>query len=114
NGNGVLNTGEPGLPNWTIDLIDPATGNVLQTTTTDSNGNYTFANLSPGTYRVREVGQAGWIQTTAAPADVAVGAGADVTGVNFGNFRTGAIHGLKFQDTNANGIQDAGEPVLPN
>ena len=37
---------------------------------TDATGNYTFANLGPGTYRVREVQPAGSTQTTANPANV--------------------------------------------
>jgi protocatechuate 3,4-dioxygenase beta subunit len=114
NGNGTLDAGEPGLQNWTIDLIDPGTGNVLQTTTTDVNGNYSFTGLPPGTYRVREEQQTGWTQTTANPADITLGPGQDVTGINFGNFQLGQISGLKFQDSNGNGIQDSGEPGLQN
>ncbi len=38
----------------TIQLLDAA-GNVLQTTTTDANGDYLFSNLRPGQYSVREI-----------------------------------------------------------
>ncbi|MCR4322427.1 MAG: FG-GAP-like repeat-containing protein, partial [Candidatus Brocadiaceae bacterium] len=40
NGNGVRNTGEPGLPNWTINLTGASTSSV----TTDEKGKYCFTN----------------------------------------------------------------------
>jgi YD repeat-containing protein len=76
-------TAEPGLQGWTV-LLEDASGNVLQQTTTDANGNYSFKALQPGTYRVREVLQAGWRQTSANPADIQI-VGQDVQNVNFGD-----------------------------
>ena len=43
--------GEPGLPGWTIDLLDAA-GAIVATTVTDANGDYSFADVGPGTYTV--------------------------------------------------------------
>ena len=48
--NGVL-AGEPGIPGVTVDLLNPA-GFIIATTTTDTNGNYTFT-VPPGSYRVQ-------------------------------------------------------------
>ena len=65
NGNGVRDPGEEGLAGWTIELVDAATGVVLQTAVTDEDGRYCFLGLaSPGTYIVREVLQPGWTNTT--------------------------------------------------
>jgi hypothetical protein len=52
---------------------------------TDASGNYSFTNLPAGTYRLQEVGQPGWVQTTANPPDVTVLSGLNITGVDFGN-----------------------------
>src|SRR5438105_4019731 len=65
NGNTNYDTGEQKLQGWTIKLCsDWACNTVLQTTTTDANGNYTFGGLLPGTYYVRETLKAGWVQTS--------------------------------------------------
>ncbi|MEG4283238.1 DUF4347 domain-containing protein [Microcoleus sp. A006_D1] len=120
NQNGVKDATEPGLANWQIFLdSNPQNGVFDQgeiTTVTNADGTYTLRNVPAGTFQVREVPQTGWIQTTANPADVIVNAGDAIPGINFGNFlpQPGAIRGLKFQDTNKNGIQDAGEPGLAN
>ena len=60
NENGSEDPGEPGLTGWTIDLFDSA-GDLLATTTTDVNGDYSFPDLGPGTYTVQEEVQSGWI-----------------------------------------------------
>ncbi len=54
NSNGQLDAGEVGIPNVTVNLLD-ADGNVIATTTTDSDGNYLFGNLPPGDYVVEFV-----------------------------------------------------------
>ena len=52
NKNGRQDAGEPGLPGVSVDLLD-ASGNIIATTTTDQNGNYTFPGLPPGMYSVK-------------------------------------------------------------
>ncbi|CAN5862804.1 hypothetical protein BH10CHL1_BH10CHL1_15890 [soil metagenome] len=51
NGNGLQEAGEPGLVNVVVTLFD-GSGNVLQTTKTDTTGHYLFGNLSAGSYVV--------------------------------------------------------------
>jgi hypothetical protein len=60
-GDGVLQTGEPGIQGVTVELwldnngngtIEPGTDNLVRTTTTDANGNYQFLGLPPGDYIV--------------------------------------------------------------
>jgi uncharacterized repeat protein (TIGR01451 family) len=50
NNDGVQDTGEPPLPNVTVELRDPVTLEVIQKTTTDSNGDYQFVNLPDGRF----------------------------------------------------------------
>ncbi len=115
NGNGLRDPGELGLQGFTV-YLDANGNNVLDAgerfTVTDINGNYSFTNVGPGTYRVREVQQAGFTQTTVNPGDIAAISGSDAAGINFGNFQLIIIGGTKFQDTNGNGLRDAGEPGL--
>lgn len=111
NGNGVRDPGEPGLQGWTI-LLDSLDGTTHLSTVTDVNGNYSFTDLNPGVYRVREQGQAGWVQITVNPGDVTVLSGSNAMGVDFGNFQLGSIAGQKFQDTNGDGLREPGEPGL--
>ena len=95
------------------------------TDTTDALGEYSFS-LNPGEYVVCEVLKANWTQSepSGAPAECAdtglaahgyaitVTSGSTETGNVFGNFQQGTKSGLKYNDLNANGDRDAGEPVL--
>jgi N-acetylglutamate synthase-like GNAT family acetyltransferase len=106
-GDGTDDSGtDPGLAGWTIELDKDANGTVDATTVTGPGGTYSFTGLTAGTYRVREVGQAGWIQTTVNPGDVSVVSGTNSTGNNFGNFKLGAISGKKFDDVDGDGTDD--------
>ena len=105
----LLNFSHP----WFIGL-DPRTYRVCRSLGTDNSGNYSFSNLNPGTYNVREVQQTGWTQTTTNPAPVNLGSGESRSGINFGNFQNISISGSKFNDLNSNGVLEAQEPLLPN
>ncbi|NBC16994.1 MAG: T9SS type A sorting domain-containing protein [Bacteroidetes bacterium] len=108
-GDGQRDGGEPGLEGWTIQL------NGTEAATTDSDGNYLIADLEPGTYEVSEVLQNGWTQTFPAGGThtVTVESGQIVEGVDFGNTQPQVgLSGTKFEDLNANGQRDAGEPGL--
>ncbi|KPK85748.1 MAG: hypothetical protein AMJ81_02975 [Phycisphaerae bacterium SM23_33] len=105
-GDGVRDVGEPGLPGWEIRLYKD--GAPHDSATTDADGSYSFTWLGPGTYTVSEVEQAGWVRTTDDPAAIMVSA----SGVDFGNFRLGGIHGIKFYDHNGNGQQDPEDEAL--
>ncbi len=87
NGNGRLDPGEPGLAGWTVQLVSPHTGSVIAKQTTNQNGHYAFANLGTGTYRVREVLQSGWVETTARFYDITAQRGVNVGGINFGDLQ---------------------------
>jgi len=117
NGNGTQDAEETGLSGWQI-FLDANGNNSLDsgetTVTTDNSGNYSFNNLNPGTYNVREVQQTGWTQTTTNPEPVNLDSGESSSEINFGNFQNISISGKKFNDLNNNGVLDAQEPLLPN
>ena len=86
NSNGVQDAGEPGLSGWTIYLDENSNGNLddgEKFTITDSEGKYSFTDLAPGTYRVTQISQSGWQQTSPG----AVTNGSFETG-NFKNWST--------------------------
>ena len=111
NGNGALDSGELGLQGWTVNLED-GNGNVLNTFTTGANGLYSFTNLQPGTYRIREIAPLGWIQTTANPADIVNASGVNPASINFGNFQLISIAGEVFNDQTGDGILNGSDSGL--
>jgi uncharacterized repeat protein (TIGR01451 family) len=108
NGNGLQDPGELGLLDWQVNLQGPTTGVQF----TNGNGNFTFSNLNPGPYTIKEVLQPSWLPTSM-PAMVTIpSSGEDVRGLVFGNFQSVRISGTVFNDLNGNGVQDPGEPGL--
>lgn len=84
-GDGIKDMGEPGIAGWTVNLDKNTDGSIDATTITDTNGDYSFTGLTAGTYRIREVDQTGWIQTTTNPAEVIITSGINETNISFGN-----------------------------
>jgi subtilisin family serine protease/subtilisin-like proprotein convertase family protein/uncharacterized protein (DUF2141 family) len=118
-GNGVRDVGEVGLSGWTIYLDADGDGTFdadETSTTTDANGDYSFADLPPGTYTVAEVQQEGWEQTypgSPGTHTVNLESGEIVTGMDFGNDPLpGEIHGIKWNDVNGDGVQNPDESGL--
>jgi hypothetical protein len=67
NANGIWEADEKALAGWTIYIDSVANGTLDPwelSTVTDANGKYSFTNLGPGEYAVREVNQTGWLQTS--------------------------------------------------
>ena len=113
-GNGTLVPGDPGLPGWTVDLFD-SNGDLLATTVTDANGDYSFSDLGPGTYTVEEEIIPGWAQTAPAPPGTytfTAGSGVNQAGLNFGDFESVTYTGTVYNDLNGNGTLDPGDPGL--
>jgi len=114
-GDGVRDPGEEGLDGWTVELVDPVGGGVIDTQTTAAGGLYSFADLMPGDYELREAARPGWIQTLPIPAvySLTLASGSLVVDKDFGNQALpGAISGRKFEDTDGNSVRDPGEPWL--
>ena len=61
NGDGNQDAGEPGLQGVTVNLLD-TNGNVVATTTSGPNGEYSFAGLTPGTYVVEFITPAAYTE----------------------------------------------------
>jgi protocatechuate 3,4-dioxygenase beta subunit len=111
NGDGELKAGEPGLPGWTIDLVDQATGAIVAETTSGAGGQYSFTDAYPGSYTIAEKQRTGWSQTApAAPGTYSVFAfnNQSISGQNFGNFQTVTVSGTVFNDLNGDGSNDGG------
>jgi protocatechuate 3,4-dioxygenase beta subunit/kynurenine formamidase len=110
NRNGVYDAREPGVAGVTVQLNGGD-----QTTLTDSAGNYSFTNLSPGTYHVKKPATIGWWQSLPATKyDVVLDSGTVDSNENFGVYQItpGAIGGFVYDDANASGAQDSGEAGL--
>ena len=136
-GDGVKDAGEPGLVGWTVYLYlddgdasyEPGTDDALvDTQTTDAQGNYYFTGLTDGQrYWVAEESQSGWVQTTPATEYREVNftiAGKPFEDEDFGNFQYAVISGHKYDqdshplegwtiyiDANDSGDYTAGEPT---
>ncbi len=122
-GDGMWDTGEPGLGGWTIwiDLNGNGVKDAGEDTLSNPDGTFYFMALSPGTYTVHEGMQPGWTQTCPGGAGlqtITVQAGQPTPSVLFGNRRTGMpapdgiVHGYKWNDLNGDGIRDPGEPWM--
>ncbi len=123
NNDGQKTNGEPGLANWKIYLHkDSCAGAIIDSTLTDSLGNYNFVVL-PGAYGVTEQVQNFWRQTFPANNCASIttstpsgSPNAVITGVNFGNFNLAVLTINKFVDINGNGVDDGGadHTAMPN
>jgi serine-aspartate repeat-containing protein C/D/E len=119
NGDGIRDPEDTGIPGWTV-FIDQNTNRILDvgepSTTTDVNGVYTFANLTPGTYKIRDITPAGWNPALNADGQNTVTVTAGHNSVSdFGNFNVasrGDIKGTVWNDVNADGVRAAGDPGL--
>ncbi|HNX08500.1 MAG TPA: SdrD B-like domain-containing protein [Methanothrix sp.] len=120
NGNGLKDTGEPGIANWQMVLtyVGPLGGPVhdivLAKTKTDASGAYSFKNLFPGVYEISELSQQGWVLKTDEKIQVSVPG--SKSNVNFGNKLESApgkcsVWGVKYNDLDGDGVND-GEPGL--
>ena len=102
--------GEEGFNGVTVNLVDAA-GAVVATTTTDADGNYSFAKLGAGTYTVKVVkdGDLANLTQTEDPDGTKDNASGAITlnadnpvreNVNFGYVKKHAISGNIYQDEN--------------
>lgn len=125
---GIQDSGEPGVSGVTVNLLD-CSGNVLDTTTTDANGHYSFMVMS-GSYIIEFVSPSGYVfspkdvgsnNTIDSDPDPATGrTGCDFikpseTDVDWdaGLCQKASIGDFVWIDQNSNGVQDSGEPGVP-
>ncbi|HUH56329.1 MAG TPA: SdrD B-like domain-containing protein [Rhodanobacter sp.] len=127
-GNGVRDSGEPGIPGVTVVLggtdIDGNPVNV--TLTSDASGHYKFTGLLPsdpsgytltetqppayadGTEKPGSLGGTPGAAGTSVISGIPVGPGANGSGYDFGEL-TGGIAGVVYADANNDGVRDPGE-----
>lgn len=94
NANGVWDAGEAPSPSWGV-YIDANDDGIYDSGDTEivanAHGQYTFSNLSAGTYVIRGTTASGWKQTYPANGGaqvITLATGQNVIGVNFGKVRT--------------------------
>jgi uncharacterized repeat protein (TIGR01451 family) len=111
NGNGVRDPGEPGLPGWVFQLVNPQGNPAVVTTGPD--GSVTIPSVPAGEWQVTEVMEPGWVPITPVSGPVTIPANS--TGVfAAANARPAPICGVVFLDVNRNGILDPGEAGYGN
>ena len=113
NGNGIQDSGEPGIGGVTINLRD-SSGNIVATTTTNSSGNYSFPNLPPGNYTVSVPNPPAGFTPTLVPSSISLQPGQNVDTADFGFTQQprATIGDTVFSDTNGNSTQEPGEPGI--
>jgi hypothetical protein len=115
NGNGVLDAGEGGVGREFV-FLTASDGSFLPGNAfafSDSNGNYSITELTPGTYRVEVQSSAGFVQDNPGYVLVTIGQG-DAPVVNVPEGLPSSVSGTIFNDANHNGVQDGGELGLSN
>lgn len=116
NGNGIEDAGEPAQVGWGV-FLDTDNDGVKDAgeaqATTDSTGKYLFTNLTPGAYKVRSLIPANWSdQPTNRPTNLYspnTTGGSVITDKDFGYVPAASVAGFVFDDTDADGVMDAGE-----
>ncbi|MBI5217056.1 MAG: hypothetical protein HY960_14975, partial [Ignavibacteriae bacterium] len=110
-GDGMKDAEDTGISGWKIYIG----GSRVDSTVTDSNGNYSFVNLAQGNYTITEEVQSGWLLTAPAGgmySETITTSGTDLTEKNFGNFEKVSISGMKFNDMDGDGTKDEGDSGL--
>ncbi|MDX1962680.1 MAG: SdrD B-like domain-containing protein [Pirellulales bacterium] len=117
-GDCILTTADQRLSGVTIELLN-SSGEVINTITTNAQGEYKFANLAPGTYSVREIQPAGYYQGGQKPGSaggsvlgqdhlgqIALGSGTNAIEYDFCEFLPASIAGKVFADRDGDCFQD--------
>jgi len=124
NGNGQKDAGEPGISGVIVELTGTSVVNGTispRSALTDTNGSYSFANVTPGTYAIKETQPSGFVdgkEQNGNPAATAVtndrfggitltGVSSTATGYNFGEVKGASIAGFVYDDVNDDGAMAA-------
>ena len=116
NDNNVQDGDEDPLPGLTVNLRDADTNAVVQSATTDANGEYQFTAVDPGDYEIEVLTTPQFTGNTANPnavlTNIAVAEAAVVAppiGLQRVSASESVISGTVFLDLNGNGVLDANE-----
>jgi hypothetical protein len=122
NNDGIKQGGETPISGVSLTLLD-ASGNTIATTTTATDGSYSFENLAPGSYSVVETQPTGYydgqdaLNGTVQPgsigtdglSSISVTQGNNAPNNNFGELLPVTIGDFVWNDADADGVQDIGE-----
>ncbi|MBK9151781.1 MAG: carboxypeptidase regulatory-like domain-containing protein [Saprospiraceae bacterium] len=128
--NGIQDPGEPGIRNVLVRLRNQSNV-IIRSTITDANGFYLFDNLPAGIYSVQFTTPVGYIPTlqdqgaddskdsdpdpnTGITVQYTLAPGQTNLTIDAGYYRLGRIGDFVWEDLDSDGIQDAGEPGIPN
>jgi hypothetical protein len=114
NRNGFRDSLETGVGLWEVFTSGPEPGNVA--TFSDSSGGYVLDDLLAGDHTVNIVSRDKWLMTMpAAPYTITLTHQENRDSIDFGVYalRTGSISGTVFNDSNADGVWNPEEGVLP-
>jgi CshA-type fibril repeat protein len=117
NGNGTRDAGEPGVAGVEVyaDLDGDGTLDPGEPTgTSDESGFYRILDVAAGSFAVRVVPRPGWRCSQPDPCayDRSIVTGGNSTGNDFGVVAPSSASGTAFEDLDADGVRDAGEPDL--
>ncbi len=120
----IFDATEQPIAGVTMTLLNQ-TGQVVATTRTDSSGNYSFTNLRPGNYTVRESQPSGYFQggqkagsgggndsVQDVISNISLAAGTQLVQYDFCEQLPGSIAGVVFADLDFDCIQDSNEQSL--
>ncbi len=114
NGNGALDAGESGIAGRSV-FADNDDDGVFDagepSTTTNGSGAYTLTSVPVGTQSILSAHPSGWVHT-GGPVTAVVTDGGTTANIRISTFKQGSIAGTVYDDTNGNGIRNAGEPGL--
>ena len=105
NGNGVQDSGEPGVGGVTVTRGDGPT------TATSLDGSYVFTDVVPGRYTLSITVPDGYIAGGLTTRTMNVASGG-ASPANFALQAQGLIQGVVYEDTDGNGQQDSNEPGI--
>ncbi|MBK9257086.1 MAG: carboxypeptidase regulatory-like domain-containing protein [Saprospiraceae bacterium] len=126
NNNGLQDEGEPGIMGVKVELINQS-GQVVQTTTSDQNGNYILDNVAVGTYSLQFESANGYLFAISVPdpenknsktnfsgltPQFTFSSPGAYTNVDAGYVKSGVIGDHVWLDLNGNGVQTSNEPGI--
>src|SRR5439155_1300307 len=125
NNDGIKQAGESGIGGATVTLTGTNdVGSVNVSTTTDSNGTYSFGSLRPGTYVLTETQPSAYLDgkdTIGTPggttgndvfSHIATRVRSNGANNNFGELLPGSLAGFGYYDANNDGSKQAGESAI--
>ena len=131
NGNGTFDAGDSGLANVGVQLFDSQNVAIGSPQLTDGSGHYSFTNLQPGTYAVKEIQPSGFFETAVnvgkvdgvttgnssgfdTISSIVLASGSTGSGYNFGVQAPVGLSGIAYVDLNGDNTFNGADTGLAN